>query len=56
MFCITTDAPAVHSLPVKAREQDEEANLSTAYVPGLKAKDLNSQNFEGTMTIEGEYG
>lgn len=43
------------ALPVDVREQDE-AYLLTAYVPGLKAEDLNIQIVEDMLTIEGEYG
>lgn len=46
---------ATRPLPVDVREQ-EEAYLLTAYVPGLKAEDLNIQIVEDTLTIEGEYG
>jgi len=41
-------------LPVDIREQDDSYVL-TAYVPGLKAEDLNIQVIEDTLTIEGEY-
>jgi HSP20 family protein len=46
---------APRALPVDVREQDETYVL-TAYVPGLKAEDLNIQIIEDTLTIEGEYG
>jgi len=46
---------APRALPVDVREQDE-AYLLTAYVPGLKAEDLNIQIIEDTLAIEGEYG
>ena len=46
------DAP--RALPVDVREQDETYVL-TAYVPGLKAEDLNIQIIEDTLTIEGAY-
>jgi len=42
------------ALPVDIREQDDTYVL-TAYVPGLKAEDLNIQIIEDTLTIEGEY-
>ncbi len=47
-----TNAPRL--LPLDIREQDE-TYLLTAYVPGLKAEDLNIQIIEDTLTIEGEY-
>lgn len=49
------EANAPRALPVDVREQDE-AYLLTAYVPGLKAEDLNIQIIEDTLSIEGEYG
>jgi len=51
----SAETPVVRALPVDIREQDE-AYLLTAYVPGLKAEDLNIQVIEDTLTIEGEYG
>lgn len=48
-----TDAP--RPLPVDLREQ-EQAYLLTAYVPGLKAEEVNIQILEDTVTIEGKYG
>ena len=42
-------------LPVDIREQDD-TYLLTAYVPGLKAEDLNIQVLEDAVSIEGEYG
>ncbi len=41
-------------MPVDLREQDD-AYVLTAYVPGLKAEDLNIQILDDTVTIEGEY-
>ena len=49
------DVDAPRALPVDVREQDGIYVL-TAYVPGLKAEDLNIQIIEDTLTIEGEYG
>lgn len=49
---VETDAP--RALPVDLREQDD-AYVLTAYVPGLKAEDLNIQILDDTVSIEGEY-
>lgn len=49
---VESDAP--RALPVDLREQDD-AYVLTAYVPGLKAEDLNIQILDDTVTIEGEY-
>lgn len=49
---VETDAP--RPLPVDLREQNDVYVL-TAYVPGLKAEDLNIQILDDTVTIEGEY-
>lgn len=48
------EADAPRALPVDIREQDD-AYILTAYVPGLKAEDLNIQILEDTLTIEGQY-
>lgn len=42
-------------LPVDIRD-DGEAYILTAYVPGLKAEDLNIQVVEDTLSIEGKFG
>ena len=44
-----------HALPVDIRDDGEYYNL-TAFVPGLKAEDLNIQIIEDTLTIEGKFG
>ncbi|HEY3313529.1 MAG TPA: Hsp20/alpha crystallin family protein [Anaerolineales bacterium] len=46
---------AVRSLPVDVRDEGE-AFVLTAFVPGLKAEDLNIQVVEDTLTIEGKFG
>ena len=46
---------AAHPLPVDIRDDGEAYNL-TAYVPGLKAEDLNIQVIEDILTIEGTFG
>jgi HSP20 family protein len=50
----TAEQETPRALPVDLREQ-EDAYLLTAYVPGLRAEDLNIQIVEDTLTIEGEY-
>ena len=42
-------------LPVDVRD-DGEAYTLTAYVPGLKAENLNIQIVEDTLSIEGTFG
>ena len=42
-------------LPVDIRD-DGEAFTLTAFVPGLKAEDLNIRVFEDTLSIEGKFG
>ncbi len=42
-------------LPVDIRD-DGEAFTLTAYVPGLKAEDLNIQILDDSLTIEGKFG
>jgi HSP20 family protein len=44
-----------HSLPVDIRDEGEEYILN-AYVPGLKAEDLNIQVIDDALSIEGQYG
>ena len=46
---------ATSPLPVDIRD-DGEAYTLTAYVPGLKAENLNIQIIEDTLTIEGTFG
>ena len=46
---------ATRPLPVDIRD-DGEAYILTAYVPGLKAEDLNIQVIEDRLTIEGTFG
>ncbi len=46
---------AARPLPVDIRD-DGEAYILTAYVPGLKAEDLNIQVIEDRLTIEGTFG
>jgi len=46
---------AVHSLPVDIRD-DGEAFTLTAFVPGLKAEDLNIQIIDDALSIEGKFG
>jgi len=43
-----------YALAVNVREEDD-AFLMTAFVPGLKAEDLNIQILEDVVTIEGEF-
>jgi HSP20 family protein len=45
----------VHSLPVDIRD-DGEAFTLTAFVPGLKAEDLNIQIIDDALSIEGKFG
>lgn len=45
---------AAFSLPVNISEENDTYTL-TAFVPGLKAEDLNIQVLENTLTIEGSY-
>ncbi len=47
--------PAVHPLPVSVRD-DGENFLLTAFVPGLKAEDLNIQIIDDALSIEGKFG
>jgi HSP20 family protein len=42
-------------LPVDIRDEGEEYVL-TAYVPGLKAEDLNIQIVDDALSIEGKFG
>ena len=42
-------------LPVDVRD-DGDAFILTAYVPGLKAEDLNIRVFEDNLIIEGKFG
>lgn len=42
-------------LPVDVRDDGESFTL-TAYVPGLKAEDLNIQIIDDTLSIEGKFG
>ena len=51
----TQNEVADRSLPVDIRDDGEEYILN-AYVPGLKAEDLNIQIVEDALSIEGEYG
>jgi len=44
-----------HPLPVDIRD-DGQAYTLTAFVPGLKAEDLNVRIIEDTLTIEGKFG
>ena len=46
---------AALALPVDVRD-DGEAYTLTAYVPGLKAENLNIQIIEDTLSIEGTFG
>jgi len=46
---------AVHSLAVDIRD-DGEAFTLTAFVPGLKAEDLNIQIIDDALSIEGKFG
>lgn len=48
-------AEAVRPLPVSIREENEDFIL-TAFVPGLKAEDLNIKIVEETLSIEGTFG
>ncbi len=48
------EAYAARNLPVDIRD-DGEAYVLTAYVPGLKADDLNIQIIEDTLSIEGQF-
>jgi HSP20 family protein len=51
-----TETPdTVRSLPVDVRD-DGEAFVLTAYVPGLKAEDLDIQIIEDALSIEGKFG
>jgi HSP20 family protein len=43
------------ALPVDVRD-DGEAFTLTAYVPGLKAEDLNIQIIDDALSIEGTFG
>ena len=43
-----------YALAVDVREEDE-AYVLNAFVPGLKAEDLNIQILEDVVTIEGEF-
>jgi HSP20 family protein len=45
----------VRSLPIDVRD-DGEAYTLTAFVPGLKAEDLNIQIIADTLSIEGKFG
>ena len=51
----TTPEAATHTLPVDIRDDGENYTL-TAFVPGLKAEDVNIQIIEDTLTIEGKFG
>ena len=51
----TQPQEASQPLPVDIRD-DGEAYILTAYVPGLKAEDLNIQIVEDTLSIEGKFG
>ena len=42
-------------LPVDVRDEGDEYVL-TAYVPGLKAEDLNIQVVDDALSIEGQFG
>lgn len=42
-------------LPVDVRD-DGEAFILTAFVPGLKAEDLNIQIIDDALSIEGKFG
>jgi HSP20 family protein len=46
--------PQYRALNVNVSEQDDAFVLS-AFVPGLKAEDLNIQVLENVVSIEGEY-
>jgi HSP20 family protein len=48
------DENEVRALPVDIREEDE-AYVLKAFVPGLKAEDLNIQILDDVLSIEGEY-
>jgi HSP20 family protein len=51
----TQTPDAARPLPVDVRD-DGEAFILTAYVPGLKAEDLNIQILDDSLTIEGKFG
>ena len=44
-----------HPLPVDIRDDGENFTL-TAFVPGLKAEDLNIQIIDDSLAIEGKFG
>ncbi len=46
---------AVRPLPVDVRDDGETFTL-TAFVPGLKAEDLNIQIIDDALSIEGKFG
>ena len=46
---------AANQLPVDIRDEGEEFVLN-AYVPGMKAEDLNIQIIEDSLSIEGQLG
>ena len=45
---------SVRALPVDIRD-DGESFILTAFVPGLKAEDLNIQIIDDALSIEGKY-
>ena len=51
----TAESDTPRALPVDVRSEEDDYVL-TAFVPGLKAEDLNIQVIEDTLSIEGEYG
>ena len=55
MAARTQTQDAVRSLPVDVRDDGEVFTL-TAFVPGLKAEDLNIQVIDDALSIEGKYG
>lgn len=50
----STASQEPRALPVDVRD-DGEGFVLTAYVPGLKAEDLNIQVLDDAVAIEGEY-
>ena len=51
----TQNEVANRPLPVDIRDEGEEYVLN-AFVPGLKAEDLNIQIVDDALSIEGEFG
>jgi HSP20 family protein len=54
MAAQTQTPDSVRPLPVDVRD-DGEAFVLTAYVPGLKAEDLDIQIIEDALSIEGKF-